>query len=68
MTEADVPFIGIQDVEEHARRRRAWNRGLGPAALKSYEDVMFGRVRQLLNLLEGQRGPVFLGRWIKYFA
>ena len=44
MTEADVPFIGIQDVEEHAQRRRAWNRGLGPAALKSYEDVMFGRV------------------------
>ena len=68
MTEMDVPFIGIQDVEEHAQRRRAWNRGLGLAALKSYEDVMFGRVRQLLNLLEGQKGPLFLSRWIKHFA
>ncbi|PIL22998.1 cytochrome P450 [Ganoderma sinense ZZ0214-1] len=68
LTEANVPFIGIQDVEEHARRRRAWNRGLGPAALKGYEHAMFSRVQQLVDLLEGQKGPLLLGKWIKYFA
>ncbi|KAM5544664.1 hypothetical protein V8D89_001562, partial [Ganoderma adspersum] len=46
-----------------------WNRGLGPAALKGYEHAMFGRVRQLIDLLEGQKGgALLLGRWIKHFA
>ena len=37
LCEAQVPMVGIQDVDEHLRRRRAWNRGLGPAALKEYD-------------------------------
>lgn len=68
LTEANVPFIGIQNVEEHIRRRRPWNRGLGPAALKGYGHILSSRVQQLVNTLEQQQGPVLLGRWIKYFA
>ncbi|PIL27952.1 hypothetical protein GSI_15693 [Ganoderma sinense ZZ0214-1] len=68
MTEADVPFIGIQNVEEHTRRRCAWTRGLGPAALKGYEHIMSRRVHQLVAVLEQQQGPVALERWIQYFT
>ncbi|KAM5541672.1 hypothetical protein V8D89_004653 [Ganoderma adspersum] len=42
---------------------------LEPVAVKGYEDVMFSRVQQLIDLLEGQKGaPLSLGRWLKYFA
>ncbi|PIL26841.1 cytochrome P450 [Ganoderma sinense ZZ0214-1] len=63
-----VPFIGIQDVEEHSRRRRPWTRGLGPAALKGYEHIMSRRVHQLVDVLEQQQGPVALEKWIQYFT
>ena len=64
----DVPFIGIQDVEEHARRRRAWTRGLGPAALNGYEHIMARRVHQLVNTLEQQHSPVALEKWFQHFT
>nr|VWO94473.1 Cytochrome P450 monooxygenase AKT7 (EC (AK-toxin biosynthesis protein 7) [Ganoderma boninense] len=68
MTDGDVPFIGIQDVEEHLRRRRAWTRGLGPAALKGYEHIMSKGVHQLVYALEQQQGLVALEKWIQYFT
>ena len=64
----NVPLIGIQDAEEHAQRRRAWNRGLAPAALKGYDHIMSHRVHQLVDVLEQQEGAVVLGKWINYFA
>ncbi|EJF61644.1 cytochrome P450 [Dichomitus squalens LYAD-421 SS1] len=61
------PLVGISTVEEHVRRRRAWNRGLGPAALKEYEQLTTQRARQLADALEQQR-RVSLEKWFDYFA
>ena len=68
LSTANVSFIGIQNAEEHAQRRRAWNRGLAPAALKGYDHIMSNRVHQLVDVLGQQEGPVVLGKWINYFA
>ncbi len=62
MTEGNIPFVGIQDVEEYARWCRAWNRGLWPGALKGYEYIMSSRVQRLVDLVGAQEGPLLLGR------
>ena len=51
LTHDGLPMVGIQDVDEHLRRRRSWNRGLNSAALKEYEPLMAGRVAELARLL-----------------
>ncbi|KAI1783878.1 high nitrogen upregulated cytochrome P450 monooxygenase 2 [Ganoderma leucocontextum] len=51
LTHDGLPMVGIQDVDEHLRRRRSWNRGLNSAALKEYEPLMAGRVAELAKLL-----------------
>ena len=63
-----TPLVGIRDVEEHARRRRAWARGFGPAALREYEQLTTLRVRQLGDMLQQQREEVSLEKWFDYFA
>jgi len=49
------PLIGIRDSAEHARRRRTWNRGFNPTAMKQYEPIIHKRVEQLLEAIV-QRG------------
>ncbi|PIL32204.1 cytochrome P450 [Ganoderma sinense ZZ0214-1] len=51
LTHDGLPMVGIQDVDEHLRRRRSWNRGLNSAALKEYEPLLAGRVAELARLL-----------------
>ncbi|PIL28304.1 cytochrome P450 [Ganoderma sinense ZZ0214-1] len=68
LSDSTVPLIGIQDATEHARRRRPWNRGLAPSALKDYDHIMSHRVHQLVDVLGQQEGAVVLGKWISYFA
>lgn len=68
MSDEHLSMIGIQDNEEHAKRRRAWNRGLSPGAVKEYEVIITTRVNQLVRRLEEQHGEVALDRWIKYFS
>ncbi|TFK79340.1 high nitrogen upregulated cytochrome P450 monooxygenase 2, partial [Polyporus arcularius HHB13444] len=67
LTATNVPMVGIMDVDEHLHRRRAWNRGLGPAALKEYEHLVVGRARLLVERLGEQVGDVNIGNWINYF-
>ena len=67
MTVEHVPMVGIMDTEEHLRRRRAWNRGLGPAALKEHDHLITKRARQLATGLGEQKGVVNLGRWFNAF-
>ncbi|RDX41710.1 high nitrogen upregulated cytochrome P450 monooxygenase 2 [Lentinus brumalis] len=64
----NMPMVGIPDTEEHLRRRRAWNRGLGPVALREYEGIVAERARQLAARLEEQQGEVSLGQWVNYFG
>ncbi|KAI0682151.1 high nitrogen upregulated cytochrome P450 monooxygenase 2 [Cerioporus squamosus] len=68
LTETNIPMVGIMDVDEHLRRRRAWNRGLGPAALKEYEHLIVRRARQLVDRLGEQDGEVNIGKWLNYFS
>ena len=78
----NLPLIGIQDIDEHLRRRRPWNRALGASALRDYEQTIAARARQLVGALERQvsaMGPeddgrpgreckVILGEWFNRFA
>ena len=68
MSDKNMPMVGIMDTEEHLRRRRAWNRGLGPGALKEYESRVATRIQQLVHRLEEQEGEVILGTWMNYFS
>ena len=80
--EKNLPLIGIQDIEEHLRRRRPWNRALGASALRDYEQTIATRARQLVGALErqasalgeeddgrsGRECEVILGEWFNRFA
>ena len=61
------PLIGIRDSAEHAKRRRTWNRGFNPTAIKQYEPAVYERVLQLLEAIV-QRGRVDLSESFGYFA
>ncbi|KAI0711780.1 high nitrogen upregulated cytochrome P450 monooxygenase 2 [Cerioporus squamosus] len=64
----NLPMVGIQDIDEHLARRRAWNRGLSPTALKDYEPAIAAQTRQLLQALDSQDGCVIFGDWFKSFS
>lgn len=68
MSDTNLPMIGIQDTDLHLRRRRAWNRGLGPNAIREYEEIVVARAKQLVKRLEQQEGEVILGDWINMFS
>ena len=61
------PLVGIRDIAEHAKRRRTWNRGFNPTAMRQYEPAVHERVLQLLEAIV-QRGRVDLGENFGYFA
>ena len=64
-------MVGIQDTETHLRRRKNWNRGMGPAAVREYEHFIAKRARQLVERLEEQQhkgGAVVIGNWFNYFS
>ena len=63
----NLPLVAIRDTDEHLRRRRAWTRGLGPAALKEFEHLIVRRARQLVDRLGEQEGAVSMGKWVNYF-
>ncbi|TBU27634.1 high nitrogen upregulated cytochrome P450 monooxygenase 2 [Dichomitus squalens] len=68
LSEETVHIAGIQNIEEHSHRRRAWTRGLAPTALRHYENIAATRIRQLVDVLEVQKGVVVLGDWFNYLA
>ncbi len=63
-----LPLVGIQDTDVHLRRRKNWQRGMGPAAIKEYEHFIARRARQLLSRLEEQKGELNIGTWINYLT
>ena len=65
---APIPsLIGIRDGAEHTRRRRTWNRGFNPTAIKQYEPIVHKRVVQLLEAIV-QRGRFDLGEMFSNFT
>ncbi|CAK5283611.1 unnamed protein product [Mycena citricolor] len=63
------PILGLRDPEEHARRRRPWNRALSTSMLKEYESLVEGRVSQIVDMVSAKRGqPVDLSKWFGWFT
>jgi cytochrome P450 len=62
-----VALSAVNDHAEHARRRRTWTRGLSPAALKDYEEIINRRVIQLIETLSARKS-VDLARLFGYFS
>ena len=60
-------IISDTNVSHHAERRKIWNRGFTPTALKSYDEIILKRSTQLVERLGQQTGVVDLGKWIGYF-
>lgn len=60
-------LVAIRDSAERTRRRRTWNRGFNPIAMRQYEPIVHKRVIQLLETLS-QRGRVDLAEMFGYFA
>lgn len=50
-----VAMSAVNDHAEHARRRRTWTRGLSPAALRDYEEIVNTRVIQLTETLSARK-------------
>jgi cytochrome P450 len=61
------PLTGVRDGPEHAKRRRTWNRGFAPAAVKHYEPMVHKRVLELVEEV-AQRVQVDLSEMLGYFA
>ena len=68
LSTTNIPMAGIQEVDEHLRRRRPWARGLGPSAIKGYKDRLTERVRELLILLRLHDGELALERLFDHFS
>lgn len=61
------PLTGVRSGPEHAKRRRTWNRGFNPAAMKEYEPMVHKRVVGLLEEVS-RRGQVDLCEMFGYFT
>lgn len=63
-------ILGLSDPQEHAVRRKFWDRALNGAALKSYSEPLNDRVSQLVSALgEAANGPVLdLAMWLSFFS
>ena len=68
LSATNIPLVGIQDIDEHMRRRRPWARGLSTSASKAYQPLIAKRTRQLANRLEGQSGVFSLEYWFDWFS
>ncbi|KAL5498826.1 hypothetical protein ACEPAH_2181 [Sanghuangporus vaninii] len=66
-------LIAIRSTQEHARRRKRWNRAFNSSAVKEYEQVVQKRALQLISELEKRSvkngvHSVSLAEWISFFA
>ncbi len=61
---------GIADLADHAQRRKIWEKGMNPAAVKEYEPLIIKRVLQLCDELRRQApgGSVNLAKMLSFFA
>ena len=62
-----LPVIGVQDGVEHAKRRRTWNRGFNPTAMKEYGPIVHKRILEFLEVIV-RRDQVDLGEMFRCFT
>jgi cytochrome P450 len=61
--------MGIVDPIEHSKRRRIWDRGFTPSALKSYEPMLRKRTDQLVKALSGRTGQrIDMAEWASFMS
>ena len=78
LSASNLPMVGIQDTDEHLRRRKAWQRGMSPAAIREYEHFVARRAGQLIARLEQksqeqegagkEKKAIDVGTWFNYFT
>lgn len=61
-------LVSERDPVLHAEKRKVWNRGFMPAALREYDEPLMKRTAQLIERLGQQVGTVDLGKWISYYT
>lgn len=55
--------------QEYAERRRPWTKGMSTAAIKDYEELLKGVLKDLLTALERMQGePVDIAKYMIYTA
>jgi cytochrome P450 len=55
--------------EQHAQRRRLWDRGMSSESLKEYAEMFAKRATQLVHEIETViDGAVDISAWISYFS
>ncbi|KAJ6133260.1 hypothetical protein N7471_008475 [Penicillium samsonianum] len=58
-----------RDKQEHARRRKVWDRGFSTKAIRAYEPVVAGYAQQLVEVVERDlASPIDMTRWFSYYA
>ncbi|CAK5268837.1 unnamed protein product [Mycena citricolor] len=63
------PLLALRDPEEHARRRRAWNRAFSTQMLKEYGTMIECRVGQIVDIFAARTGTsVDLSKWFGWFT
>jgi cytochrome P450 len=62
-------LLSLTDHQEHAQRRKVWDRSMNTQAVLGYQDLLFARIGQLVRALEKLEGSkVDLGSWLSYFS
>ncbi|KAK7680564.1 hypothetical protein QCA50_016346 [Cerrena zonata] len=54
--------------EPHAHRRRLWNRGLTPEALREYEAIIAKRASQVISQIQESKGDIDFASYVNYFT
>ncbi|KLO18216.1 high nitrogen upregulated cytochrome P450 monooxygenase 1 [Schizopora paradoxa] len=60
--------LNVLPPEEHAKRRRLWNRGMNSESLTEYEIMITRRATQLMERLSKDDGPINIIKWLDYFS
>ncbi|GKT72715.1 cytochrome P450 [Colletotrichum tofieldiae] len=59
----------VRDKQEHARRRKAWDRGFGSKALKDYEFRVADYTNQLLSQINAHKcKPFNIADWFNFYS
>lgn len=60
--------LNVLPPDEHAQRRRLWNRGMSSDSLSEYEVMIARRAMQLMDKLSKEGGPINIISWLNYFS
>ncbi|KLO05397.1 cytochrome P450 [Schizopora paradoxa] len=60
--------LNVLPPEEHAKRRRLWNRGMSSESLAEYEGMIARRATQLMDKISKENGPINMIKWLDYFS